>query len=64
MGLADNAAKKEDDLREPFDSGEIEREIGTKEIEKAFSMTADGGIFYYVGFVSDKETIIVQRQSW
>lgn len=63
-GLTDNAAKSEDDLGGPFDLGEIKREIGTEKIEKAFSMTADGGRFYYVGFVSDKETIVVQRQSW
>jgi len=63
-GLTDNSAKKEDDLRGPFDLVEIKKEIGKKGIEKAFSMTVDGGVFYYVGFLSDKETLIVQRQSW
>ncbi|MFC5683817.1 hypothetical protein ACYE2N_01620 [Flavobacterium sp. MAHUQ-51] len=63
-GFSDNIAKKEDDIGGPFDSAKIEMEIGKKEIEKEFSMTADGGIFYYVGFVSDKETLIIQRQSW
>ena len=63
-GFSDNIAKKEDDIGAPFDSAKIEMEIGKKEIEKEFSMTADGGIFYYVGFVSDKETLIIQRQSW
>ena len=63
-GLVDNVGKKEEDLSGPFDSREIEREIGTNKIEKAFSMTADGGVFYYVGFVSDRETLVVQRQSW
>ena len=58
-GLADD---KEDSG--PFDFGKVSKEIETKKIEKAFSMTADGGIFYYVGFLSDKETLIVQRQSW
>jgi hypothetical protein len=58
-GLADN--KEEEG---PFDLREVSKEIGTKKIEKEFSVTADGGVFYYVGFLSDKETIIVQRQSW
>jgi hypothetical protein len=61
-GLKDNATNREDS--EPFDLGEISKQIGAKRIEKAFSMTADGGVFYYVGFVSDLETLVVQRQSW
>jgi hypothetical protein len=48
----------------PFDFREISKEIGTNKIEKEFSSIADGGIFYYVGFLTDKETLVVQRQSW
>ncbi|MFN8335604.1 MAG: hypothetical protein U0U09_10775 [Cyclobacteriaceae bacterium] len=61
-GFEDNVNSEEDSG--PFDSAKISKELGSKKIEKSFSMTADGGIFYYVGFVSDKETLIVQRQSW
>lgn len=64
IGFTNNVARKEEELKGPFDLEEIEKEIGTKKIEKAFSMTANGGVFFYVGFVSDKETLIIQRQSW
>lgn len=61
-GLEDNVNSEEDSG--PFDSATISKKIGKRKIEKSFSMMVDGGIFYYVGFVSDKETLIVQRQSW
>jgi hypothetical protein len=37
--------------------------IGNKEIEKEFSLEQDN-VFYYVAFLSDKESIIVNRSSW
>lgn len=61
-GLEDNVNSEEDSG--PVDSATISKKIGKKKIEKSFSITVGGGIFYYVGFVSDKETLIVQRQSW
>jgi hypothetical protein len=48
-------------------SNELDRalkEIGNREIEKEFSVEYERGIYYYVAFLSDKETIIVNRQSW
>ena len=34
------------------------------EIESEFSMEEGGGVYYYVGFLTDNETIIVKRLSW
>jgi len=34
------------------------------EIEKEFSMEEGGGVYYYVGFLTDNESIIVKRLSW
>lgn len=34
------------------------------EIEKEFSMDEGDGVYYYVGFLTDNETIIVKRLSW
>jgi hypothetical protein len=34
------------------------------EIEKEFTMEEGGGVYYYVGFLTDGETIIVKRLSW
>lgn len=34
------------------------------EIEKEFTMQEGGGVYYYVGFLTDNETIIVKRLSW
>ncbi len=38
--------------------------IKNKKIEKEFSFEQDGGVYYYVAFLSDKESTIVNRQSW
>lgn len=38
--------------------------IGNLEIEKGFSMEEGGGVYYYVGFLTDNETIIAERLSW
>lgn len=61
-GLVDNVDSEEDSG--PFDWAKISKELGANKIEKSFSITVGGGIFYYVGFVSDRETLVVQRQSW
>ncbi len=63
-GLVDYLDEKEEDSSGPYNSKEIDREIGVEKIEKAFSMTVESGVFYYVGFLSDRETLVVQRQSW
>lgn len=34
------------------------------EIESEFSMEEGSGVYYYVGFLTDNETIIVKRLSW
>ncbi len=34
------------------------------EIDSEFSMEDDGGVYYYVGFLTDNETLIVKRLSW
>ena len=34
------------------------------EIKKEFTMEEGGGVYYYVGFLTDNETIIVKRLSW
>lgn len=38
--------------------------IGDKEIVRELSILKDGGNYYYVGFLSDNESIIVKRLSW
>ena len=38
--------------------------IENEEIKKEYSMQESGGVYYYVGFLMDNETIIVQRLSW
>jgi amino acid transporter len=40
------------------------KEIKGKKIESEFSLEQGGGVYYYVAFLSDKETLIVCRQSW
>jgi hypothetical protein len=43
---------------------EILGEIDNKEVVKEFSIRKGGGIYYYVGFLSDNESIIIKRLSW
>lgn len=38
--------------------------IKDKRIEKEFSLEVDGRVYYYVALLSDKESIMVYRQSW
>lgn len=33
-------------------------------IAREFSIEEGGGVYYYIGFLTDKQTIIVQRLSW
>jgi hypothetical protein len=33
-------------------------------IEKEYTIEENGGVYYYVGFLSDNKTIIVKRLSW
>jgi hypothetical protein len=42
----------------------IKNQIEDRKIEQQFSVSKRGGLVYYVGFLSDKETMIVQRTSW
>ena len=39
-------------------------EIKDKKIEREFSFEKGGGVYYYVAFLSDKKSLIVNRQSW
>jgi len=52
---------------EKMGSPELEealREIEGKKTEKEFSLTQARGVYYYVAFLSDKETLLVHRVSW
>ena len=40
------------------------KHIGKLEIEKEFTLHQKQGIYYYVGFLTDHKSIIVQRLSW
>lgn len=33
-------------------------------IEKEYALEEDSGKYYYVGFLSDKKTLIIERLSW
>lgn len=58
-GLKENKQKI---LATEFDK--ILEHIDNLKIEKEFSMEEGVGVYYYVGFLTDNETIIVQRMSW
>lgn len=42
----------------------IKNRLEDRKIEQEYSVTKSGGLVYYVGFLSDKKTMIVQRVSW
>jgi hypothetical protein len=42
----------------------IKNQLEDRKIEQEYSVSKSGGLVYYVGFLSDKETMIVQKTSW
>ena len=49
------------------DSYELDQalgKIGDKKIEEEYSSEEGGGVYYYVAFLSDNETLVINRQSW
>lgn len=39
-------------------------EMGELKIQKEYSTLEKGGVYYNIGFLSEKETIIVKRSRW
>jgi len=42
----------------------VKSKLNGRIIEKEYALEKGGGILYYVGFLSDKETLIIERLSW
>jgi len=42
----------------------VKSKLNGRIIEKEYALEEGGGIYYYVGFLSDKETLIIERLSW
>ena len=58
-GLKENEQKLSDGQLD-----KILKKLEDIELTREFSMTEDGGIYFYVAFLSDNKSIIVQRTSW
>ena len=43
---------------------DIEERLGRLDVERRFSFEEGGGVYYYVGFMADKHSLIIQRTSW
>jgi len=43
---------------------QAEKRLGTLNIQKSFSFEEDGGVYYFVAFIDDGHSLIVQRSSW
>ena len=43
---------------------DITSRLGELEINREFSFEEGGGVYYYVGFLNDQRSLIVQRTSW
>ena len=42
----------------------VKSKLNGRIIEKEYALEESGEIYYYVGFLSDKETLIIERISW
>jgi hypothetical protein len=42
----------------------IKVELKDRKIEQEYILSKSSGLVYYIGFISDQETIIIQRASW
>ena len=62
--LLEKGFKENDEKISSAELSEVLNAIGDREIVRELSILKDGGIYYYVGFLSDKESIIVKRLSW
>ena len=58
-GLKENEQKLSDEQL-----NKVLEQLDGKELTREFSVTKDSGVYFYVAFLSDNNSIIVQRTSW
>lgn len=62
--LKNSGFKTGDQVVRSVDFYELYEQVGTENIQQEFALDKPGGFAYYVGFMIDGKTIIVQRISW